>query len=104
MGVEKVPDIPGKIMRKVGTPDQACDFASLPNKGVGLARLEFIINRQIGIHPQALLELDKQPAELRRIIDPMIAPYGSPVDYFVKRLSEGEIVRASWRERVCQDG
>src|SRR3546814_14942700 len=73
----------------VGTPEQAFDFASLPNKGVGRARREFIINRQIGIHPQALLELDKQPAELRRIIDPMIAPYGSPVDYFVKRLSEG---------------
>ncbi|HEY9547808.1 MAG TPA: phosphoenolpyruvate synthase [Solimonas sp.] len=89
IALDKMPDIPVKIMMNVGTPEQAFDFASLPNKGVGLARLEFIINRQIGIHPQALLELDKQPAELRRIIDPMIAPYGSPVDYFVKRLSEG---------------
>jgi pyruvate,water dikinase len=89
IALDKMPDIPVKIMMNVGTPEQAFDFASLPNKGVGLARLEFIINRQIGIHPQALLELDKQPAELRRIIDPMIAPYGGPVDYFVKRLAEG---------------
>ncbi len=89
IALDKMPDIPVKIMMNVGTPEQAFDFASLPHKGVGLARLEFIINRQIGIHPQALLELDKQPAELRRIIDPMIAPYGSPVDYFVKRLAEG---------------
>ncbi|SEP64412.1 phosphoenolpyruvate synthase [Solimonas aquatica] len=89
IALDKMPDIPVKIMMNVGTPEQAFDFAALPNKGVGLARLEFIINRQIGIHPQALLELEQQPAELRRIIDPMIAPYGSPVDYFVKRLAEG---------------
>ncbi|MGH8456135.1 MAG: phosphoenolpyruvate synthase [Stenotrophobium sp.] len=86
---DKMPNIPVKIMMNVGTPEQAFDFAALPNKGVGLARLEFIINRQIGIHPQALLELDKQPADVRRVIDQMIAPYGNPVDYFVKRLAEG---------------
>jgi pyruvate,water dikinase len=84
-----MPEIPVRIMMNVGTPEQAFDFAALPHKGVGLARLEFIINRQIGIHPQALLELDKQPPDLRRVIDPMIAPYGNPVDYFVKRLTEG---------------
>src|SRR3546814_3617586 len=71
IALDKMPDIPVKIMMNVGTPEQAFDFASLPNKGVGLDRLEFIINRQIGINPQALLELDKQPAELRRIIAPM---------------------------------
>ena len=89
IALDKMPNIPVKIMMNVGTPEQAFDFAALPHKGVGLARLEFIINRQIGIHPQALLELDKQPPDLRRIMDPMIAPYGNPVDYFVKRLAEG---------------
>ena len=89
IALDQMPDIPVKIMMNVGTPEQAFDFASLPHKGVGLARLEFIINRQIGIHPQALLELDQQAADVRRIIDPMIAPYGDPVDYFVKRLAEG---------------
>ena len=87
--LDKMPEIPVKIMMNVGTPEQAFDFASLPHKGVGLARLEFIVNRQIGIHPQALLELDKQPADLRRIIDPMIAAYPSPLDYFWMRMAEG---------------
>ncbi|MAY26459.1 MAG: phosphoenolpyruvate synthase [Polycyclovorans sp.] len=89
VALDKMPDIPVKIMMNVGTPEQAFDFASLPHRGVGLARLEFIINRQIGIHPQALLELDQQPPELRRIIDTMIAAYASPRDYFIKRLTEG---------------
>ncbi len=89
VALDEMPDVPVKIMMNVGTPEQAFDFAALPHRGVGLARLEFIINRQIGIHPQALLELDRVPAEERRLIDPMIAPYGSPVDYFVKRLAEG---------------
>ena len=87
--LDKMPDIDLKIMMNVGNPDQAFDFAALPHKGVGLARLEFIINKQIGIHPQALLELDKQPDDVRRTIDRMIAPYDGPVDYFIKRLAEG---------------
>ncbi|WP_029918876.1 phosphoenolpyruvate synthase [Nevskia soli] len=87
--LDKMPEIPVKITMNVGTPEQAFDFASLPNRGVGLARLEFIVNRQIGIHPQALLELDKQPADVRRIIDPMIAAYPSALDYFWMRLAEG---------------
>jgi pyruvate,water dikinase len=73
----------------VGTPEQAFDFASLPHRGVGLARLEFIVNRQIGIHPQALLELDRQPPDVRRQINAMISAYPSPREYFVKRLVEG---------------
>ncbi|MEC9362033.1 MAG: phosphoenolpyruvate synthase [Pseudomonadota bacterium] len=89
VALDKMPDVPVKIMMNVGTPEQAFDFAALPPRGVGLARLEFIINRQIGIHPQALLELDRLPPEERRLIDPMIAPYGNPIDYFVKRLAEG---------------
>ena len=57
-----MPDIPVKIMMNVGTPDQAFAFSRLPNRGVGLARLEFIINRQIGIHPKALLDFDSSPS------------------------------------------
>ncbi|HZR37073.1 MAG TPA: phosphoenolpyruvate synthase, partial [Nevskia sp.] len=89
VALDKMPEIATKIMMNVGTPEQAFDFASLPHKGVGLARLEFIVNRQIGIHPQALLELDKQPADVRRIIDQMISAYPSPIDYFWMRLAEG---------------
>jgi pyruvate,water dikinase len=89
VALDKMPDIPVKIMMNVGTPEQAFDFAALPHRGVGLARLEFIINRQIGIHPQALLELDQQPADVRRTIEAMISAYDSPRDYFVKRLAEG---------------
>jgi pyruvate,water dikinase len=89
IALDKMPEIPVKIMMNVGTPEQAFDFASLPHKGVGLARLEFIVNRQIGIHPQALLELDKQAPDVRRIIDTMISAYPSPVDYFWMRLAEG---------------
>jgi len=76
-------------MMNVGTPEQAFDFAALPHRGIGLARLEFIINRQIGIHPKALLELDVQPPEVQRQIRPMIAAYASPADYYVQRLAEG---------------
>jgi pyruvate, water dikinase len=89
VALDRMPEVPVRIMMNVGTPEQAFDFAALPHRGVGLARLEFIINRQIGIHPQALLELDRLPHEERRLIDPMIAPYGNPIDYFVKRLAEG---------------
>ncbi|MGB0955085.1 MAG: phosphoenolpyruvate synthase [Panacagrimonas sp.] len=87
--LDKMPDVPVKIMMNVGTPEQAFDFASLPHAGVGLARLEFIVNRQIGIHPQALLELNTQAPEVRRTVDTMISAYDSPRDYFVKRLAEG---------------
>jgi pyruvate,water dikinase len=89
IALDKMPEIPVKIMMNVGTPEQAFDFAALPHKGVGLARTEFIVNRQIGIHPQALLELEQQPADVRRTIDSMIAAYESPRDYFIKRLAEG---------------
>ena len=89
IALDKMPDIPVKIMMNVGTPEQAFDFASLPHHGVGLARLEFIVNRQIGIHPQALLDLDQQAPDVRRQINAMISAYASPRDYFVKRLAEG---------------
>ncbi|NKF51545.1 phosphoenolpyruvate synthase [Shewanella sp. WXL01] len=87
--VDALPDLPMKIMMNVGNPDRAFDFARLPNEGVGLARLEFIINRMIGIHPKALLEFNEQSAELQQEINDMIAGYASPVEYYVERLVEG---------------
>ena len=84
-----MPPVPLKIMMNVGNPDRAFDFASIPNAGVGLARLEFIINRMIGVHPQALLEFDKQSPELQSTIGKLSAPYADPVDFYVKRLAEG---------------
>lgn len=87
--LDKMPEIATKIMMNVGTPDQAFEFSRLPNKGIGLARLEFIINRQIGIHPRALLELDDQEPELQQQISERIAAYSSPRDFFVRRVAEG---------------
>lgn len=87
--LENMPEAPLKIMMNVGNPDRAFDFQNLPNYGIGLARLEFIINRMIAIHPKVLLNYDAQPAEVKQITDPMIAAYASPRDYFVKRLAEG---------------
>ena len=87
--LDKMPEVGVKIMMNVGTPDQAFEFSRLPNKGIGLARLEFIINRQIGIHPRALLELEDQEPELRRQISERIAAYPSPREFFVRRVAEG---------------
>ncbi|WP_342001494.1 phosphoenolpyruvate synthase [Microbacterium sp. LWH7-1.2] len=87
--LDRMPEAPVKIMMNVGTPDQAFSFSRLPHRGVGLARLEFIINRQIGIHPRALLEHDTLPAGLRDEVDERIAAYPSPRDYFVQRVVEG---------------
>ncbi|MFT4163865.1 MAG: phosphoenolpyruvate synthase [Microlunatus sp.] len=88
--MESMPDIPVGIMMNVGTPDQAFAFAKLPNAGIGLARLEFIINRQIGIHPKALLELDTLSDEgLQEQIREATKAYASPRDYFVQRVAEG---------------
>ena len=84
-----MPEVAVKIMMNVGTPDQAFEFSRLPHKGIGLARLEFIINRQIGIHPRALLELDDQEPAIKAEIEALIAAYDSPRDYFVKRVAEG---------------
>jgi pyruvate,water dikinase len=89
LALDKMPKSPVKLMMNVGNPELAFDFAQLPNEGVGLARLEFVINRQIGIHPKALLEFDKQPEELKEQIRERIAGYASPVDFYVDKLSEG---------------
>jgi len=87
--MDTLPAIPVSIMMNVGNPDRAFDFSAIPNKGVGLARLEFIINRMIGVHPRALLEFDKQSAELKDAIGKQIAGYDSPVGFYVDKLAEG---------------
>jgi pyruvate,water dikinase len=84
-----MPEIATKIMMNVGTPEQAFSFAQLPNAGVGLARLEFIINRQIGIHPKALLNHEELEEPLKSQISETIAAYPSPREFFVKRVAEG---------------
>ncbi len=84
-----MPDIPVKIMMNVGTPDQAFAFAAIPNAGIGLARLEFIINRQIGIHPKALLHLGELDPPLRTKIEGLIEAYAGPREFFVQRVAEG---------------
>ncbi|MFC6631717.1 phosphoenolpyruvate synthase [Microbulbifer taiwanensis] len=87
--VSEMPDLPFKIMLNVGNPDRAFAFSHLPNQGVGLARLEFILNRMIGIHPKALLELDSLPDELQQNIRERIGGYASPEDFIVEKLVEG---------------
>jgi pyruvate,water dikinase len=87
--LDALPASPVKIMMNVGNPDRAFDFASIPNKGVGLARLEFIINRMIGVHPRALLEFDRQDPALKDAIRRQMAGYADPVSFFVDKLTEG---------------
>nr|WP_136249602.1 phosphoenolpyruvate synthase [Ningiella ruwaisensis] len=87
--IDAMPDLPFKVMMNVGNPDRAFDFARLPHEGVGLARLEFIINRMIGVHPKALLNFDEQPDELKDEINDMIAGYESPVEFYIEKLVEG---------------
>ncbi|USE71641.1 phosphoenolpyruvate synthase [Pseudoalteromonas maricaloris] len=87
--IDSMPAIPMKIMMNVGNPDRAFDFAKLPHAGIGLARLEFIINRMIGIHPKALLHFDKQDTELQAEIKELIAGYESPVEFYINKLVEG---------------
>ncbi|NOU50373.1 phosphoenolpyruvate synthase [Pseudoalteromonas sp. JBTF-M23] len=87
--VDEMPDLPMKIMMNVGNPDRAFDFARLPHAGIGLARLEFIINRMIGVHPKALINFDTQPADLQAEIKDIIAGYESPVEFYIAKLVEG---------------
>lgn len=87
--IESMPKLPFKIMMNVGNPDRAFDFATLPNEGVGLARLEFIINRMIGVHPKALLNYDNLPRDIKLAVDQRCSGYASPVDFYVEKLTEG---------------
>ena len=76
-------------MMNVGNPDRAFAFSRIPNAGVGLARLEFIINRMIGVHPRALLEYDEQDADTREAIAEQMAGYDDPIEFYVRKLTEG---------------
>ncbi|KZY49693.1 phosphoenolpyruvate synthase [Oleiphilus sp. HI0050] len=87
--VDSMPDMDFKIMMNVGNPDRAFDFRALPNEGVGLARLEFIINRMIGVHPKALLNFDTLPPDLKQTVEQRISGYASPVDFYIDKLVEG---------------
>ena len=87
--IDAMPKLPFKIMMNVGNPDRAFDFATLPNEGIGLARLEFIINRMIGVHPKALLNYDTLPRDIKQSVDQRCAGYASPVDFYVEKLTEG---------------
>jgi pyruvate,water dikinase len=87
--LDSLPKIAVKIMMNVGNPDRAFDFAGIPNRGVGLARLEFIVNRMIGVHPRALLEYERLDAELKAQIDNQMAGYADPVSFYVEKLAEG---------------
>jgi pyruvate, water dikinase len=87
--LDSLPKIPVKIMMNVGNPDRAFDFAGIPHRGVGLARLEFIINRMIGVHPRALLEFDRLDRDLQDQIRDQIAGYADPVSFYVDKLAEG---------------
>jgi pyruvate,water dikinase len=93
--VDQMPDLPIKVMMNVGNPDRAFDFARLPNAGVGLARLEFIINRMIGVHPKALINYEQQDADLKEEIDELIAGYESPVEFYINKIKEGVATLAS---------
>ncbi|MDR5906088.1 phosphoenolpyruvate synthase [Franzmannia qiaohouensis] len=100
--VDAMPEIPFKIMMNVGNPDRAFSFAGLPNAGVGLARLEFIINRMIGVHPKALLDYDRLPLDLQQSIDLRTAGYSDPVSFYVDKLVEGisTLAAAFYPQRV----
>ncbi len=87
--LDVLPELPVNIMMNIGTPEQAFAFSRIPNKGVGLARLEFIINRQIGIHPKALLDFDTLTEPLKSDIGTLIRGYNSPREFFVSRVAEG---------------
>ncbi|MCC5792668.1 MAG: phosphoenolpyruvate synthase [Legionellaceae bacterium] len=90
LDVETMPDLPLKVMLNVGNPERAFAFQAIPNAGVGLARLEFLISNTIGIHPKALLEFDHlQDRSLKQLIADKTAAYASPVDYYITRLQEG---------------
>ena len=94
--IDNMPDLPFKIMMNVGNPDRAFDFARLPHHGIGLARLEFIINRMIGVHPRALLDFDKlEDEDLKATIKDQMAGYADPVSFYIDKLVEGVATLAS---------
>ena len=89
VALDEMPECPVKVTMNVGNPDRAFEFAAIPNRGVGLARLEFIIARMIGIHPRALLEFDRQPEKVKSDIEKRIAGYANPKEFFIAKITEG---------------
>ncbi len=102
VALDRMPPVPTKIMLNVGNPELAFEFRQLPNEGVGLARLEFIINKNVGIHPKALLDFERQPPELQREIETRIGGYASPTEFYVAKITEGvaTIAAAFWPKKV----
>ncbi|MDH4133243.1 MAG: phosphoenolpyruvate synthase [Gammaproteobacteria bacterium] len=100
--LDAMPKPPVKIMMNVGNPERAFDFQWLPNEGIGLARLEFVINRQIGVHPKALLNYPRVPDDVREEIETRIAGYGDPVSFYIEKLAEGiaTLAAAFWPKPV----
>lgn len=100
--VDSMPDIDLKLMMNVGNPDRAFDFQALPNDGVGLARLEFIINRMIGVHPKVLLNFNEVPEEIRANVERRMSGYTDPVSFYVEKLVEGvaSLAAAFWPKKV----
>lgn len=98
--ISTMPELAFKVMMNVGNPDRAFDFAQIPNEGVGLARLEFIINRMIGVHPKALLNLDSLPQETVQAVQERMAGYNSPVEFYINKLIEGiSTLAVAFREK-----
>lgn len=102
INVTNMPEVPLKIMMNIGNPEQAFNFQSLPNAGIGLARVEFIINRMIGIHPKALLNYSAQTDDVKQLIDERVAGYTDPVSFYVTKLAEGisTLAAAFWPKPV----
>jgi pyruvate,water dikinase len=102
VALDKMPAAPTKIMMNVGNPELAFEFCKLPNDGVGLARLEFIINRNVGVHPKALLNFDAQSADLKAQIGDRIGGYDNPTEFYVSKIAEGvaTIAAAFWPKKV----
>ncbi|HEY8244479.1 MAG TPA: phosphoenolpyruvate synthase, partial [Casimicrobiaceae bacterium] len=100
--LDRMPPCPTKIMMNVGNPELAFSFQRLPNEGVGLARLEFIISKNVGVHPKALIEYASLPADLKADIATRIDAYGDPVEYYVAKIAEGvaTIAAAFWPKKV----
>jgi len=102
VSTDRMPPLPTKIMMNVGNPELAYGFRKLPNEGVGLARLEFIIAKTVGVHPRALLEFDQQSRELKAQIGERIAGYPSPVEFYISKIAQGVamIAAAFWPKKV----
>lgn len=98
----EMPAIPTKIMMNVGNPQLAFDFAQLPNEGVGLARLEFIINNNIGVHPKAILDYPAVDADLKKAVESVARGHASPRAFYVDKVAEGvaTIAAAFWPKPV----